>query len=168
MIPKHRLSWSAPEQVILPKRNLKTNRLGIAPFMGFIQERASQAKENANLGPAYLFFGCRHPDHDYLYRKQLEQWDKEGVIHLRPVFSRYESKDCKYVQHKLWECRDEVYDQLKDNAKVYLCGEGGGMAGEVKETIGKVWKEGKGCREDEMKSWMKDELTERFSIDVFL
>ena len=136
--------------------------------MGFAEERTVQAKEQGDLGPAYLFFGCRHPDHDFLYRKQLEAWDKEGIIHLRPVFSRYDSSNVKYVQHKLWECRKEVYEQLKNNAKVYLCGEGGGMTLEVKQTIGKIWKEGSGCGDPEMEKWMKDELTERFSIDVFI
>jgi sulfite reductase alpha subunit-like flavoprotein len=46
---------------------------------------------------------------------------------------------------------------LKDNARVYLCGEGGGMGAEIKETIGKIWKEDKGWGDPEMKTWMKDE-----------
>src|SRR5271170_7605339 len=128
--------------------------------MGFAEERAVLAEQKVDLAPAYLFFGCRHPDHDFLYRKQLEQWDKDGIIHLRPVYSRFNSSEVKYVQHKLWECQKEVYDQLKNDAKVYLCGEGGGMALEVKQTIGKIWKEGSGCGDPEMEKWMKDELTE--------
>ena len=136
--------------------------------MGFTEERAVLAKHNVNLGPALLFFGCRHPEHDFLYRQQLETWDKEGIIGLRPVFSRYESSEVKYVQHKLWECRTEVYQLLKNNAKVYLCGEGGGMALDVKQTIGRIWKEDSGCGDEEMNKWMKDELTERFSVDVFI
>jgi cytochrome P450 / NADPH-cytochrome P450 reductase len=143
--------------------------LGIAPFMGFAQERAIEKQQGEEVGPAYLFFGCRHRDHDFLYWKQVEQWDKEGIIHLRPVFSRYEDTNVKYVQHKLWECRKEIYEQLKNNAKVYLCGEGGGMALEVKQTLGKIWKEeGSGCEEEAMNRWMGEELTERFSIEVFI
>ena len=63
--------------------------------MGFAEERAVMAKQNASLAPAYLFFGCRHPDHDFLYREQLENWDKEGVIYLRPVFSRYQEPEVR-------------------------------------------------------------------------
>jgi cytochrome P450/NADPH-cytochrome P450 reductase len=136
--------------------------------MGFAEERTVMAKQNASLAPAYLFFGCRHPDHDFLYREQLENWDKEGVICLRPVFSRYQDSEVRYVQHKLWECRKEVYEQLKNGAKLYLCGEGGGMAVEVKQTIGRIWKEGSGCGNEEMERWMKEELNERFSVDVFI
>jgi cytochrome P450 / NADPH-cytochrome P450 reductase len=136
--------------------------------MGFAEERAALVKEGEKLGPAYLFFGCRHPEHDFLYRQQLEQWDKEGIVTLRPVFSRYKDTEVKYVQHKLWECRKEIYDQLKNNAKVYLCGEGGGMAIEVKQALGKIWQEGSGCGAEAMNKWIKEELTERFSIDVFI
>jgi cytochrome P450/NADPH-cytochrome P450 reductase len=167
MTPRNLLSWSVQEPVNSPGKNPLTE-LGIAPFMGFAEERAVQIKQGEEVGPAYLFFGCRHPDHDFLYRKQVEQWDKEGVITLRPVFSRYKTTDVKYVQHKLWECRKEIYEQLNNNAKVYLCGEGGGMALAVKQTIGKIWKEGSRCDEEAMNQWMKDELTERFSIDVFI
>jgi cytochrome P450 / NADPH-cytochrome P450 reductase len=136
--------------------------------MGFAEERAILAKNHTDIGPAYLFFGCRHPDHDFLYREQLERWDEDGIIHLRPVFSRYESLDVRYVQHKLWECRKEVYKQLKNNAKVYLCGEGGGMALDVKQTIRRIWKEGYGYGDEATDNWMRDELMERFSIDVFI
>jgi len=141
---------------------------GIAPFMGFIQERSIAQLEGEKLGPAYLFFGCRHPDHDFLYRKQLERFDEEKVISLRPVFSRYQDTEVKYVQHKLWECRREIFEELKNNAKVYLCGEGGGMALEVRQTIGRIWQDGTGCGDAEKEKWMKEELTERFSTDVFI
>ena len=42
------------------------------------------------------------------------------------------------------------------------------MAFEVKQTIGRIWKEGSDCGDEEMGRWMKEELTERFSVDVFI
>src|SRR4029077_5617535 len=40
---------------------------GLAPCGGFLQQRAASKAGGATLGPAMLFFGCRHPEQDYLY-----------------------------------------------------------------------------------------------------
>ena len=45
---------------------------GVAPFRGFVQERARQAKNGVNVGPTMLFFGCRKQDEDFLYKSEWE------------------------------------------------------------------------------------------------
>lgn len=45
---------------------------GVAPFRGFVQERAAQAKAGENVGKTLLFFGCRRSTEDFLYK---EEWD---------------------------------------------------------------------------------------------
>lgn len=80
---------------------------GLAPFRGFIQERAAQKKAGRDVGKMVLFVGCRHPEEDYLYmmsdeglQGELAQWVKQGVVDIRPAFSRKpdDSHGCRYVQ----------------------------------------------------------------------
>lgn len=46
---------------------------GLAPFRGFIQERAIQIQAGRKLAPAYIFIGCTHPDKDMLFKEELQQ-----------------------------------------------------------------------------------------------
>ena len=45
---------------------------GVAPFRGFVQERAAQAKAGQNVGKTILFFGCRKQSEDFIYAKEWE------------------------------------------------------------------------------------------------
>lgn len=45
---------------------------GVAPFRGFLQERAKQARDGATVGRTLLFFGCRKPEEDFLYQSEWE------------------------------------------------------------------------------------------------
>jgi NADPH-ferrihemoprotein reductase len=54
---------------------------GVAPFRGFIQERAEQAKRGENVGPTVLFYGCRRRDEDWLYR---DEWEVNLNMHPLP------------------------------------------------------------------------------------
>ena len=44
---------------------------GVAPFMGFLQERAEQKHQNIDVGQVLIFFGCRHPKQDYIYQERV-------------------------------------------------------------------------------------------------
>lgn len=61
---------------------------GLAPFRGFLQDRALRAQEEGTApAPALLFFGCGGPDVDYLYREELAAWSEAGIVDVRPAFS---------------------------------------------------------------------------------
>jgi cytochrome P450/NADPH-cytochrome P450 reductase len=139
---------------------------GIAPFRGFIQQRAILIQQGSNLGKALLFQGCRHPDQDYLYREEFEEWSKLGAVHLRPVFSRLETSSVRYVQHRLWECRTEVSELLLKDAHIYVCGEGSGMAPAVKKILVDIYREGTQCTQEEAERIMSS-MDNRYSVDVF-
>ncbi|KAH7160568.1 hypothetical protein B0J13DRAFT_494237 [Dactylonectria estremocensis] len=57
---------------------------GIAPFHTFAQERAAMiAAGHKDLAPALLFFGCRNPEVDNLYRDELDEWERVGAMTVR-------------------------------------------------------------------------------------
>lgn len=42
---------------------------GLAPFRGFLQERAHARINGKEVGANILYFGCRHRDQDYIYQE---------------------------------------------------------------------------------------------------
>lgn len=47
---------------------------GIAPFIGFLQDREVHKKNGRQVGDIILYFGCRKKAEDYIYQEQLEAW----------------------------------------------------------------------------------------------
>ena len=70
---------------------------GLAPFRGFLRERAALKAQGRKLGPAMLFFGCRHPEHDFIYADELKEQADAGIVDLHVAFSRHDGKKT-YVQ----------------------------------------------------------------------
>ena len=146
---------------------------GIAPFRGFVMERAKQLAAGRNLAPALLFFGCRDPEADCPYREEFLEWQKAGAVDIRYAFSRHpeKSEGCKYVQHRLWKDREEVRGLWKRGAKLFVCGSKGAGEG-VREVVLRTYveeAEKKGCEtaEEDAQRWLEGIRNERFVSDVF-
>ncbi|KAG8717148.1 hypothetical protein FRC09_014692 [Ceratobasidium sp. 395] len=110
---------------------------GLAPFRGFLQERAMQMKAGERIGKSVLFFGCRTPEDDYLYgHEELAEWSKLGVVDLRPAFSRSpeRSEGSKYVQLRIWAEREMIHQYYDQGAKFYTCG-GNQIAASIREAF---------------------------------
>ena len=114
---------------------------GLAPFHGFLQERALQKEYGQTVGPALLFFGCDAPDVDFLYRDELKMWEAGGVVDVRPAFSHAPENEAKYVQDRLWQDRAQVEELFRQNAHIYVCGDGKRMAPAVRETFVRIYGE---------------------------
>jgi cytochrome P450/NADPH-cytochrome P450 reductase len=108
---------------------------GLAPFRGFLRERAALAAQGRKLGPAMLFFGCRHPDQDFIYATELKKYAADGVIDLHVAFSRQDGRKT-YVQDLVKQHAARVKELIKAGAIVYVCGDGGRMEPDVKKTLG--------------------------------
>lgn len=141
---------------------------GLAPFRGFLQERALRTAEEGAAAPAHLFFGCDHPDVDFLYKDELKLWENEGVVKLHPAFFKAPDGDVTFVQHRLWRDRAEIMDLVDQGAHIYVCGDGKLMAPAVRETFGRMYQERSSCAKPEVESWLTNlEKNFRYTQDVF-
>jgi cytochrome P450/NADPH-cytochrome P450 reductase len=105
---------------------------GIAPMRGFIEERAALIRSGVAVGRTVLFFGCRRPDHDFLYQDELEAYARTGVLAgLHAAFSRLPGQPRTYVQHRLLEQAAEVHRIIAGGGYVYVCGDARRMAVDV-------------------------------------
>mmetsp|Transcript_31302 Transcript_31302/g.69685 ORF Transcript_31302/g.69685 Transcript_31302/m.69685 type:complete len:673 (-) Transcript_31302:953-2971(-) len=129
---------------------------GLAPFRGFLQERAALKKSGAQLGPAVLFFGCRNRKMDYIYQAELEGYLSDGVLTaLHVAFSR-EGASKDYVQHHMDKHSKDVWGLLNDKgAHFYVCGDAKHMAKDVHRSLINLVQEGKGCSGTEAEGYVK-------------
>ncbi|CAH2047472.1 unnamed protein product, partial [Iphiclides podalirius] len=101
----------------------------------FLEERQWLDSKNVEQGPVWLFFGCRHPDLDYIYEKELGNFVSTGVLNkLTTTFSRVNS-ETKYVQDALLYHGQEVARLLKEGALVYVCGDVKTLSVQVKDVL---------------------------------
>ncbi|KAK3180444.1 hypothetical protein K4F52_008172 [Lecanicillium sp. MT-2017a] len=121
---------------------------GVAPFRAFVQERAKQAQDGAEVGKTMLFFGCRKSTEDFLYESEWEEYKKilGDKFEIITAFSRQSSKKV-YVQHRLKERSAEVNELLQKKAFFYVCGDAARMAREVNAVLAQIIAEGRGVSE---------------------
>ena len=141
---------------------------GFAPFRGFLQERQVWKQEGKALGPAMLFFGCRRPEHDFIYRAEMELFQEQSVVELHLAFSHADQSQFRYVQDRLWEQRDRVWQLLQQGAIVFVCGDGLHMAPDVQLMFAKIYKDKTKGTDKAAKLWLKSlEDEQRYLVDVF-
>ena len=144
---------------------------GIAPFRGFVQERAALINNQKTLAPAVLYYGCRGAERDDLYADEFAQWEAKGAVTVRRAYSRDTGAPYKYVQDVLAAHDDELRDLWKRNAKVYVCGSRAisQAVDKVAIQIKKDAAEKKGERPEEaaIKEWWEKLRNIRYVSDVF-
>ena len=128
---------------------------GLAPFRGFLQERAARKAQGATLGPAMLFFGCRNPSQDFLYADELKVFATEGVSELHTAFSRGDGPKT-YVQNLLAREKDKVWSLIENGAVIFVCGDGSKMEPDVKATLMSIYSEKTGGNADSAAKWIDE------------
>lgn len=107
---------------------------GIAPFRAFLQEREAVGAKGRN----WLVFGNQYFGMDFLYRDELDQWARDGLLtRLDLAFSR-DTAAKVYVQDRLRENAAELWTWLEAGAHFYVCGDARQMAPDVDATLQQI------------------------------
>ncbi|MBV9577167.1 MAG: flavodoxin domain-containing protein, partial [Chloroflexi bacterium] len=141
---------------------------GLAPYRGFLQERAELQKSGKTLGPALLFFGCRNPAQDYLYEDELRDFELAGVGSVVCAFSRLENQPRMYVQDAIKAQADDVWSLLESGGIIYVCGDASRMAPDVRKAFASLYQQRTGVDEASADAWVSELVTQqRYVADVW-
>lgn len=109
---------------------------GIAPFRGFVEERAKLRAMGREIGKMVLVYGCRDPKQDYLYADEFAQVDG---LEIMTAFSRVEGAPKEYVQDAVRRNADALRKLLvEEDANLYICGRAAmarGVRGSLEEVL---------------------------------
>lgn len=163
------LAKQRPSPLKVPERDVPIimvgSGAGVAPFRGFWEE----LRRGPQSSPAALFFGCRHPEKDWLFKDEMsacvklaatgcaalqrvQVGPKRPLTCLFTAFSRPDGKEGQYVQDHL-RAQSRSVKHWVDNmdGMVFICGSTA-MGNGVLEVLGEVLEGGKEKVEELRKS----------------
>ncbi len=133
-------------------------------------------------GPILLFFGCRTREKDWIYREEMEDFLRQGMLtEMHTAFSREAGKKV-YVQDRMREQGARLARLLlKEGAYLYVCGDAENMARDVHANLkallvqhgqgqpGKQGQEQGGVRTEEEAEAFLSELKQRqrYVLDIW-
>jgi sulfite reductase (NADPH) flavoprotein alpha-component len=137
---------------------------GIAPFRAFMQEREEMKAE----GKSWLFFGDQHFRTDFLYQTEWQKWIEKGVLTRMDVAFSRDTDHKVYVQHRMLEKSNELFQWLEEGAAVFICGDEKNMAHDVHQTLIDILeKEGCMSREKAQEYLADMQQQKRYQRDVY-
>jgi cytochrome P450/NADPH-cytochrome P450 reductase len=141
---------------------------GVAPFRGFLQERAALRDQGVPVGPSLLFFGCRTRESDLLYADELREFEERGLVRVENAFSRATDGPCRYVQDATLDCADEVWDLLRQDAAVFVCGNASTIAPGVRAALMQIFRDKTSAGEADAEAWLAGlRATDRLVEDIW-
>lgn len=153
---------------------------GLAPFRAAIADRAqppsapppssatTPATPPLTWGPLLCYFGCDHPDVDYLHREELEAAEHSGRVTLRPVHSQAPEKGMRFVQDRIAHDSNEIWGLLRAGAHIRVCGDGRAMAPAVRDAFRTIYRDRTGATAKDAETWLTALMAQdRYVEDVW-
>lgn len=137
---------------------------GIAPFRAFLEERRATGAKGKN----WLFFGDQKSSTDYLYREEVESFQKDGVLaRLDLAWSRDQTEKV-YVQQRMLENAGELFAWLETGAGFYVCGDASRMAKDVDTALHQIIEKAGGKTPEQAADYVKAlKVAKRYQRDVY-
>jgi sulfite reductase (NADPH) flavoprotein alpha-component len=137
---------------------------GAAPFRSFMQEREEIGAE----GKTWMFFGDQHFVTDFLYQTEWQKWLANGTLTKMDVAFSRDTAEKVYVQHRMLEHSQELFEWLQEGAHLYICGDEKHMAHDVHSTLIEIIeKEGGFSREKAEEYLAEMQQHKRYQRDVY-
>ncbi|XP_056696712.1 NADPH-dependent diflavin oxidoreductase 1 isoform X2 [Spinacia oleracea] len=146
---------------------------GCAPFRGFVAERAVQSQYGPT-APILFFFGCRNKEDDFLYSDFWLFHSQDGGVLSEEkgggfyvAFSRDQPRKV-YVQHKMQEHGQRVWDLLSNGASVYIAGSSTKMPSDVMSTFEEIISKESGVPKEAAARWLRAlEKAGRYHVEAW-
>ncbi|MEL7397390.1 MAG: flavodoxin domain-containing protein [Pseudomonadota bacterium] len=137
---------------------------GIAPFRAFLEEREARRATGKN----WLFFGDQHEALDYLYRDQIDTWHAGGLLTKLSLAWSRDGSEKVYVQTRLEQSAEEIFQWLEEGAAIYVCGDASRMAADVEAALLRIIASGLGADETAAQSYLDALASDhRYQRDVY-
>ncbi|RFU20872.1 bifunctional cytochrome P450/NADPH--P450 reductase [Geodermatophilus marinus] len=141
---------------------------GLAPFRGFLQERAAQRDQGLPTARSLLFFGCRTSLTDELYADELRDYEQRDVVRVERAYSKEPGRPGRYVQEAMLDCADEVWGLLQQGAVVLVCGNAATIAPGVRRSLLHIFRERTSTTDADAEAWLAGLRTAgRFVEDIW-
>ncbi|MFE7755624.1 molybdopterin-dependent oxidoreductase [Streptomyces sp. NPDC057429] len=137
---------------------------GVAPFIGFLDERRALGHRAAN----WLFFGEQRRATDFYYQDELDSLRADGTLsRLDTAFSR-DQRAKVYVQDRMREHGAHLWAWLQDGAHFYVCGDASRMAKDVDRALRDIAVAHGGLAQDAAAAYVKQLAADkRYVRDVY-
>lgn len=137
---------------------------GVAPFRSFLADREAKGIE----GNTWLFFGEQRFRTDFLYQTEWQDLISSNTLERMSVaFSRDQAEKI-YVQNRLLEEAETVYQWLEQGAHIYICGDMHRMAKDVHQALVQIISTQGGVSEQDAEARLEQFIEDkRYQRDVY-